>query len=152
MAFRSRNFHALYLAAESFVFARDAAEPQSLKLLKSSLTKEQPKNNHVKELNRHFLEWESFIGMFSFPTQKAPGARDCIHQSRGCYRYVCMCMCIYACMCRTAFLTKLSIRLFQVFLVMSDSSSKSLSNITALVERCETRRRRKAECDTHAWK
>ena len=56
MAFRSRNFHALYLAAESFVFARDAAEPHSLKLLKSSLTKEQPKNNHVKELNRHFLE------------------------------------------------------------------------------------------------
>ena len=41
MAFRSRNFHALYLAAESFVFAWDAAEPHSLKLLKSS-TKEQP--------------------------------------------------------------------------------------------------------------
>ena len=30
----------------------------------------QPKNNHVKELNRHFLEWKSFIGMFSFPALK----------------------------------------------------------------------------------
>ena len=41
MAFRSRNFHAMYLGAGSFVFAGDAAEPHSLKLLKSS-TKEQP--------------------------------------------------------------------------------------------------------------
>ena len=40
MAFRSRNFHAMYLAARSFVFAGDAAAPHSLKLLKSS-TKEQ---------------------------------------------------------------------------------------------------------------
>ena len=40
MAFRSLNFHAIYLAAGSFVFAEDAAEPHSLKLLKSS-TKEQ---------------------------------------------------------------------------------------------------------------
>ena len=42
-----------------------------------------------------------------------------------------------ACMCRTALLTKLSTRLFQVFLVMSVSSSNNLSNISALVERCE---------------
>ena len=41
MAFRSQNFHAMYLVTGSFVFARDAAEPHSLKLLKSS-TKEQP--------------------------------------------------------------------------------------------------------------
>ena len=73
MAFRSRTFHAMYLAAGSFVFAWDAAEPHSLKLLKSSLTKEQPKNNHVKEWNRHFLERKSFIDMFSFPALKAPG-------------------------------------------------------------------------------
>ena len=58
-AFRSRTFHAMYLAAGSFVFAWDAAEPHSLKLLKSSPTKEQPKNNHVKALNRQFLEWKS---------------------------------------------------------------------------------------------
>ena len=32
----------MYLVAESFVIALDAAEPHSLKLLKSSLTKEQP--------------------------------------------------------------------------------------------------------------
>ena len=41
MAFKSRNFHAIYLAAGGFVFAEDAAEPHSLKSLKSS-TKEQP--------------------------------------------------------------------------------------------------------------
>ena len=41
MAFRSRNFQAMYLAAGSFVFPCDVAEPHSLKLLKSS-TKEQP--------------------------------------------------------------------------------------------------------------
>ena len=41
MAFRSQNFHTMYLAVESFVFARDAAKLHSLKLLKSS-TKEQP--------------------------------------------------------------------------------------------------------------
>ena len=41
MAFIIRNFHGMYLAAGSFVFARDAAEPHSLKLLQSS-TKEQP--------------------------------------------------------------------------------------------------------------
>ena len=45
----------------------------------------QPKNNHVKELNRHFVEWKSFIGMFSFPALKTPGVRDCSHQSRSCY-------------------------------------------------------------------
>ena len=38
---KSRTFHTMYLAAGSFVFAWDAAEPHSLKLLKSS-TKEQP--------------------------------------------------------------------------------------------------------------
>ena len=42
----------------------------------------QPKNDHVKELNRHFLQWKSFIGMFSFPASKTPGARDCSHQSK----------------------------------------------------------------------
>ena len=26
-----------------------------------------------------------FIGMFSFPALKAPGVRDCSHESRGCY-------------------------------------------------------------------
>ena len=62
------------------VFAWDAAELHSLKLLKSST-----KHKHVKELNTHFLEWKSFIGMFSFPALKAPGVRDCSHQSRGCY-------------------------------------------------------------------
>ena len=41
MAFRSRTFHAMYLAAGSFVFALDAAELHSLKLLKPS-TKGQP--------------------------------------------------------------------------------------------------------------
>ena len=86
MAFRSRSFHAMYLAAESSVFAWDAAEPHGLKLLKSSLTKEQPKNNHVKELNRHFLEWKSFIALFSFPALKAPVVRDRSHQSGGCYK------------------------------------------------------------------
>ena len=41
MAFRSQNCHAMYLVTGSFVFARDAPELHSLKLLKSS-TKEQP--------------------------------------------------------------------------------------------------------------
>ena len=39
MAFRSQNFHVMYLAAESFVFAWDGAEPLSLRLLKSSTKK-----------------------------------------------------------------------------------------------------------------
>ena len=41
-----------------------------------------------------------------------------------------------ACMCRTALLTKLWTRLFQVFLAMWVSSSNNLSNISALVIRC----------------
>ena len=41
MAFRNRNFDAMYLVAGSFVFSGDATEPHGLKLLKSS-TKEQP--------------------------------------------------------------------------------------------------------------
>ena len=55
MAFRSRNFHAIYLAVGSFVFAEDAAEPHSLKLLKSS-TKEQRSKRINKKLNKHFLD------------------------------------------------------------------------------------------------
>ena len=55
MAFRSLNFHAMYLAAGSFALERDAAEPHSLKLRRS----------------------------FNIP--KAPGIRECSHQSRGCY-------------------------------------------------------------------
>ena len=41
MAFRSQNFHTMYLAAGSFVLTQDEAEPHRLKLLKSP-TKEQP--------------------------------------------------------------------------------------------------------------
>ena len=81
--FRSRNFHAMYLAAGSFVFAWDAAEPQSLKLLKSS-TKEQP-CKRIKYFIGIFLEWKYVLRMFSFLAPKAPGIRDCCHQSRGCH-------------------------------------------------------------------
>ena len=71
MAFISRNFHAMYLAAGSFVFAWDA---------------NQPKNNHVKELHIGiFLNESTFSGMFSFQAPKAPGIRDCSHQSR-CFK------------------------------------------------------------------
>ena len=58
MAFRSRNFHAMYLAAGSCVFAGDTAEPHSPKLLRSS-TKEQP--SHVKELITNKIRMFSFL-------------------------------------------------------------------------------------------
>ena len=71
MTFRSQNFHAMYLAGGSFVFAWDA---------------NQPKNNHVKELHIGiFLNESTFSGMFSFQAPKAPGIRDCSHQSR-CFK------------------------------------------------------------------
>ena len=47
----------------------------------------QPKNSHVKELNSYFLEWKSFLAMFSFPALKTPGVLDCSHQSRSCYYF-----------------------------------------------------------------
>ena len=53
--FRGRNFHAMYLAAGSFVFAEHAAEQHSLKLLKSS-NKVQPCKRINKKQNSHFLE------------------------------------------------------------------------------------------------
>ena len=76
--FRVSSTAVMYSAAGSFVCLHEM-QPSLTVWNYWSL---QPENNHVKELNRHFLEWKSFIGMFSFPAPKTPGARDCSHQSK----------------------------------------------------------------------